>query len=110
MFAMLQLCMIKGPSGHGERVDVPRRDGGMVRTDSPVPEGIFILSMDITERKRTEETDTLRTPSYNSSRDMVASHDLQEPLRMVTAYLGLLEMKYGDQTGRRCKEVHGLCN
>ena len=27
----------------------------------------------------------------------VAWHDLQEPLRMVTAYLGLLEMKYGDR-------------
>ena len=63
---------------------------------SPVPEGIFILSMDITERKRTED-ELIRSNTELQQFAYVASHDLQEPLRMVTAYLGLLEKKYGDQ-------------
>lgn len=34
----------------------------------------------------------------------VASHDLQEPLRMVTAFMNLLEKKYGEQLDDKAKE------
>ncbi len=72
----------------------------------PVPEGIFILSMDITERKKSEEAllqlnaildkraDELQVSNTELERfAYVASHDLQEPLRMVSSFLHLLERK-----------------
>ena len=61
------------------------------------------VNIDITERKRAEEelrryNDELKQFAY------VASHDLQEPLRMVTAYLGLLETKYGKDLDGEAKK------
>ncbi len=52
--------------------------------------------MDITERKHME-VQLIRSNAELQQYAYVASHDLQEPLRMVTAYLGLLEKKYGDK-------------
>ncbi len=76
----------------------------------PVPEGIFILSVDITPRKQAElllkelnETLERRATELQSSNSelerfaYVASHDLQEPLRMVSSFLHLLERKLEGQ-------------
>ncbi len=98
VFAMLQRCMDERiPQDMENEFTFPDGTVGWFELKiSPVPEGIFILSMDITERKRTED-ELIRSNTELQQFAYVASHDLQEPLRMVTAYLGLLEKKYGDQ-------------
>ncbi|MDP4285317.1 MAG: PAS domain S-box protein [Bacteroidota bacterium] len=67
------------------------------------PTGMYGTAQDITERKKTEEKIKKYAEELESSNmDLeqfayVASHDLQEPLRMVSSFLGLLEKKYKGQ-------------
>lgn len=66
----------------------------------PSPSGLSIYFKDITERKMNEEKlkkinkELALSNSELEQFAFVASHDLQEPLRMITSFLSQLEKKY----------------
>lgn len=57
---------------------------------------VLIAVLDITERKRLEE-DFARSNRDLEQFSYAVSHDLQEPLRMVSSYLSLLDRRYHDK-------------
>ena len=83
----------------------------------PSNDGLSIFFKDITHRKETEERmrklntalkkQTEELAASNAELEQfafVASHDLQEPLRMVTSFLTQLEKKYGDELDEKAKK------
>jgi signal transduction histidine kinase/GAF domain-containing protein len=109
-----------------ELAEIRRQDGSDVfisGSSAPVYDsrGAIVASValyiDVTEtvmtqRHRDRLLDDLEASSLNLKRSndelqqfaYVASHDLQEPLRMVTAYLSLLDKKYGDQLDGKAQQ------
>jgi PAS domain S-box-containing protein len=96
-----------------------RRDGGIVDvsiTVSPIcdntgrPVAASVIGHDITERKRSQdELELGRQELERSNQELeqfayVASHDLREPLRMVSGYISLLEQSYRAQLDDRAGE------
>ena len=75
--------------------------------------GSLSMLTDITERKKAEEMLKLKLEELARSNEeleqfaYVSSHDLQEPLRMITSYLQLLQRKYqGNLDDKADKYIH----
>jgi PAS domain S-box-containing protein len=79
-------------------------------TDADGSVKVSIIIRDSTERKKAEEAQKRYAEELARSNEelqqfaYVASHDLKEPLRMVSLYIGLLDKKYGSTMDQRAKE------
>jgi PAS domain S-box-containing protein len=83
--------------GHGDYDDQDR------------PVRISGICIDITRRKRIEE-ELVRSNAELQQFAYVASHDLQEPLRMVMSYLALLKKNYGNELSPKAKEYLSIAD
>ncbi len=82
----------------------------VIRDEEEKPVALMFYSRDITKRVETQkELEETLSELKRSNRELeqfayVASHDLQEPLRMISSFTRLLEKRYGDRLDDDARE------
>lgn len=122
MFHSLQRCMQEGITDQMiNEFDFPDGSKGYFELRmQPVPEGVLILSFDVTKQKQAElllknsnelldekvKQRTMELSAKNKELEQfvhIASHDLQEPLRTVSNYIQLIKEEYAEKPGNDIK-------
>jgi PAS domain S-box-containing protein len=113
----------KGETVAGEMIDIERTNGtrgtvlissAPIRDDSGTITGAVTVAMDMTSQRSMEKELADKAENLvRSNRELqqfayVASHDLKEPLRMVTTYVQLLDRRYSDTLDDQAKEYIGF--
>ncbi|MGI9534230.1 MAG: PAS domain S-box protein, partial [Thermodesulfobacteriota bacterium] len=85
---------------NGEIIPVSISSSVIKETNDEI-DGIVFVAQDISDYKRAEQLARSSEALERSNKELeqfayVASHDLQEPLRMITSYVQLLKRRYGD--------------
>ncbi len=88
--------------------------GGAIYNDEGDILRVLGINIDITERiNREKELEIVMNELEDSNKELeqfayITSHDLREPLRMITSFLQLLERRYKDQLDQDANEFIGF--
>jgi PAS domain S-box-containing protein len=127
VYGLIRKCIEQGESFHFDN-EFTFASGEVAYFDmsiQPVPQGVFILSIETTERKKAElkvrqfneelertiEERTSQLKSVNKELEAFSysvSHDLRAPLRAVNGFSEMVQQQYGDKLDDNGRRLLGI--